>query len=47
MKFFGMEQMPTFSAHDVMKNPAIESDFERFRDHLSPLFPARAQRTAS
>jgi len=47
MKFFGMEPMPTFSAHDVMKNPSIESDFVRFEEHLSGLFPARAQRSAS
>ena len=47
MKFFGMEQMPTFSSHDVMKNPSIESDFVRFQDHLSAHFPARAQWSAS
>lgn len=47
MKFFGMEKMPTFSAHDVMKNPSIESDFVRFQNHLSAFFPARAQRGVS
>ena len=38
-KFFGMEQLPTFAAFDVMKNPEIESDFERFDEHLRSLFP--------
>lgn len=38
-KFFGMEQLPTFAAFDVMKNPEIESDFERFDAHLRSLFP--------
>lgn len=38
--FFGMEPMDTFACYDVMKNPQIESDFERYRDHLSRFFPA-------
>ena len=37
-KFFAMEKLPTFSAHDVMKNPNIEADFERFDAHLKSLF---------
>ncbi|MBY6205467.1 NAD(P)H-dependent oxidoreductase [Halomonas denitrificans] len=37
-KFFGMKPLPTFSAHDVMKNPAIENDFKRFDHHLQNTF---------
>lgn len=33
-KFFGMQALPTFAAFDVMKNPDVETDFERFRAHL-------------
>lgn len=39
-KFFGMEALPTFSCHDVMKNPDVEKDFERFSAHLTQHFPA-------
>jgi modulator of drug activity B len=39
MRFFGATPRPTFSAHDVMKNPEIEADFERFRAHLAQHFP--------
>ena len=39
-KFYGMEPLPTFAAHDVMKNPDIENDFARFEAHLSEHFPA-------
>ena len=38
-KFFGMEQLPTFAAFDVMKNPDIDGDFARFDAHLYQLFP--------
>ncbi|WP_170406143.1 NAD(P)H-dependent oxidoreductase [Ruegeria arenilitoris] len=34
-KFLGMEPLPTFAAFDVMKNPAIKADFERFDAHLT------------
>ena len=33
-RFFAMEPLPTFACFDVMKNPAIEGDFERYRTHL-------------
>ena len=33
-RFFGMEPLPTFACLDVMKNPQIESDFRRYREHL-------------
>ena len=39
-KFFGMTPLPTFACHDVMKNPDVENDFERFESHLNELFPA-------
>ena len=38
-RFFGMEPLPTFSCHDVMKNPDVERDFERFAAHLHEHFP--------
>lgn len=33
-RFFGMEGLPTFACYDVMKNPSIEKDFQKFEDHL-------------
>lgn len=41
-RFFGMEPLPTFACHDVMKNPTIESDFARFSAHLERHFPKAA-----
>lgn len=38
-KFFGMEPLPTFVCHDVMKNPDVENDFARFAAHLAHHFP--------
>lgn len=40
-RFFGMEPLPTFACHDVMKNPDLENDFAKYREHLASLFPAR------
>ncbi|SHG90619.1 modulator of drug activity B [Cognatiyoonia sediminum] len=37
-KFFGMTPLPTFSAHDVMKNPNVTADFARFDTHLTTHF---------
>ncbi|ANM30651.1 flavodoxin [Acidobacteria bacterium Mor1] len=39
-RFFDMQPLETFACHDVMKNPDIENDFERFDAHLNRLFPA-------
>ncbi len=39
LRFFGMQKLPTFAAHDVMKNPDIENDLARFRGHLRQYFP--------
>lgn len=39
-RFFGMESLPTFACYDVMKNPEVENDFERFEAHLDAHFPA-------
>ena len=37
-RFFAMEALPTFSCHDVMKNPEIENDFKRLEEHLNNIF---------
>ncbi len=37
-QFFGMEPLPSFSCHDVLKNADIESDLKRFKHHLSSAF---------
>ncbi|NLS12071.1 NAD(P)H-dependent oxidoreductase [Vibrio sp. SM6] len=34
-RFFGMQGLPTFACHDVMKNPEIESDLARFEAHIN------------
>ncbi|MEM6692315.1 MAG: NAD(P)H-dependent oxidoreductase [Planctomycetota bacterium] len=39
--FFGMEPLPTFACYDVMKNPQVEQDFGRYRQHLSEHFPVQ------
>ncbi|MGJ8618942.1 MAG: NAD(P)H-dependent oxidoreductase [Methylophilaceae bacterium] len=33
-RFFRMEPLETFVCFDVLKNPQIESDFERFKQHM-------------
>lgn len=38
-KFFGMEPLATFACYDVMKNPQVEEDLKRFREHLEKNFP--------
>lgn len=37
MRFLGMQQLPTFSCHDVVKRPEVESDFARFQAVLEGL----------
>ena len=39
-KFFGMEQVPgsTFASYDVLKNPTIEEDHTKFKEHLEKLW---------
>lgn len=37
-KFCGAEVLPAFSCFDVIKNPQIESDFARLKEHLSSVF---------
>lgn len=37
-KFFGMTPLPTVAAYDVMKNPELDRDFERFDTHISEHF---------
>ncbi|MFC3612738.1 NAD(P)H-dependent oxidoreductase [Lutimaribacter marinistellae] len=46
-RFFGMEALPTFAAFDVMKNPQIEDDFQRFDAHLKSVFAPAATETAA
>lgn len=40
-RFFAMEQVPgsTFASYDVVKNPTIAEDHQRFKEHLVTLFP--------
>ncbi len=38
MKFLDARPLPTFAAHDVMKNPGIEADFQSFDAHLKTVF---------
>ncbi|MEM9304257.1 MAG: NAD(P)H-dependent oxidoreductase [Pseudomonadota bacterium] len=37
-RFFGMTPLESFAAYDVMKNPQIETDLERFEAHLRAQF---------
>lgn len=37
-RFMGMEPLETFVCYDVHKNPDIENDFARYREHLARLF---------
>ena len=37
-RFFGMQPLETFVCYDVLKNPQIDSDFERFDAHLDKHF---------
>lgn len=37
-QFFGMEPLPTFSCHDVLKNAEVENDLKRFTQHLNSAF---------
>ena len=38
-RFFGMTPLPSFGAFDVMKNPDVENDFQRFDQHLQQHCP--------
>lgn len=40
-RFFDMEPLPTFACFDVMKNPDVERDLVRFKEHLASAFPLR------
>lgn len=46
-KFFAMMQLPTFAAFDVMKNPQIELDLERFDRHLSHISTEETRHVAA
>ena len=38
MRFFAAEALPTFACFDVIKNPEIEDDFNRYEKHLQNTF---------
>jgi modulator of drug activity B len=37
-RFFGMQSLPTFACFDVMKDPKIDADLERFKAHIKAFF---------
>lgn len=39
-KFFGLEKVPgsTFASYDVLKNPTIQEDHERFKEHMEKIW---------
>ena len=37
-EFVGLEQVPSFACHDVLKDPDIDNDFDRFKAHLKQVF---------
>ena len=37
-QFVGLEHLPSFSCYDVLKNPDIESDFQRYEEYLDNIF---------
>ena len=37
-RFFGMEPMASFASFDVLKNPRVEEDLVRYRQHLAQEF---------
>jgi len=37
-QFLGLEALPTFIANDVVKNPQIEQDIAKYRQHLDQCF---------
>lgn len=37
-QFLGMEALPTFICNDVIKQPDIETDIARYREHLAEIF---------
>ena len=41
-RFFGMTPVPTFACYDVMKNPQVSADLERFKEQLRSAFPGNA-----
>nr|WP_286313820.1 NAD(P)H-dependent oxidoreductase [Turicimonas muris] len=37
-QFLGMKPLPSFMANDVLKNPTLEEDTKRFKEHLKKVF---------
>ena len=38
LQFLGLRPLESFMANDVLKNPQIEADLERWKAHLTALF---------
>ena len=38
LQFLGLRPLESFMANDVLKNPQIEADLERWKAHLKALF---------
>lgn len=41
-QFLGMKPLPTFMCNDVIKQPDIEGDISRYRQHLAENFKCQA-----
>ncbi len=37
-QFLGLKPLPSFMANDVVKNPPLEEDMKRFKEHLKKVF---------
>lgn len=37
-EYCGLEELPHFSGHNIIKNPQFESDKERYIRHLTKVF---------
>ncbi|MCP4936135.1 MAG: NAD(P)H-dependent oxidoreductase [bacterium] len=37
-QFIGLDQLPTFSCYDVLKNPDVDVDLQRYAEHLDAVF---------
>lgn len=40
-QFLGMQPLPTFMCNDVIKNPQVEKDIARYKDHLNTVLNQR------
>jgi modulator of drug activity B len=35
LQFLGVEPQPTFAFYDVFKNPDIENDLKKYKEHIT------------